>query len=194
MNGLRADSGIGSRGMTLIEMLVVVVILGILISFAMPQIDLTRYRLNTAMHSVGSTLLAAQRRAVTRQHDVIVMFDQANSLVRIHEDTDNNGNQDTGERVRNYPLGDNVVFALLGAPARPFGATAITFTQMSGGLPAVTFHRNGSASEYGGFYITSRRSQLGANRPKDQRAVEIERATGRASWFHYIPPSWSRGF
>lgn len=63
-----------------------------------------------------------------------------------------------------------------------------------GGLPALTFHRDGSASEEGGFYITSRRAQVVGGYPQDTRAVEVERATGRPSWYRAGINEWHRGF
>jgi hypothetical protein len=70
------------------------------------------------------------------------------------------------------------------------GGNPINFTKQVGGMPAVVFHRDGSASEFGGFYLTF----ATGNRAKDTRAVEIERATGRAVWYRYSPPSWRRIF
>jgi hypothetical protein len=129
--------------------------------------------------------------AVTRQHDVLVLFDVANQMIHVHEDTDNDGVRDAGERQRGYPLGDGVVFGLNGATARAMGATPITFTQVFQGMPAVVFHRVGSASEARGIYLTSQR----AGHPEDTRAIEVERSTGRVSWYKFGPPStWKRGF
>jgi hypothetical protein len=91
--------------------------------------------------------------------------------------------------LRSYPL-EGAVFGLGGAPARPMGATAVTFTKILQGLPALIFHRTGSASEAKGIYVTSGRP----GHPEDTRALEVERSTGRVSWYRYGPPSWRRGF
>jgi hypothetical protein len=122
------------------------------------------------------------------------MFDVANQSLRILEDADNDGVAGGTERVRGFPLGDEVVFGRASAPARAMGPGPVEFTKLVGGMPAITFHRSGSASEEGGFYLTSKAAANTGARESDSRAIEIERATGRASWFRYTPPTWTRGF
>ena len=185
---------LGRTGFTLVELLIVVVILGLLVGFAAPRIDVTKFKVESAMQAVGSTLLATERLAITEQHDVIVRFDVANNAMRIHEDRDNDGVIDPGERVRAMPLGEAVVFGLGTAPAMPMGPGPITFTKVLNGMPALVFHRDGSASEAGGFYLTSQRAAQTGTRPEDARAIQVDRATGRASWFRYGPPVWRRSF
>lgn len=178
------------KGFTLIEMLMVVVILGVMLSFALPRIDTGRYKVDAAVQSIGTTMLAAQRQAITQQHDIIVQLDVATQSLRIHEDKNNDAAIDPGERVRGIPLGENVIFGLAGANPHSMGAGPITFTKMVRGLPAVVFHRDGSASQGGGFYLT-----LATNdKPKLTRAVQISRATGRAQWYRYTAPTWKKVF
>lgn len=181
-------------GFTLIELVLVMVIIGALTGIALPHIDLQRYRAETAMQGIGTVLLASQRLAVTRQHDVIVRFDVPGGAVVVHEDADNDQTLDAGERERRVPLGDEVVFARAAAPAHPMEPNVIGFSRVVRGLPAVTFHRNGAASEAAGFYLTTRRAVNGNDHPEDTRFVEVDRATGRASWFRYVNADWQRGF
>src|SRR5262252_3964713 len=97
-------------GFTLIEMLIVLVVIGLVVGIAAPKIDVTKFRVQSAMQGVGMTMLAVERQAITQQHDVIVMFDVPNNLIRIHDDANNNGIVDPGERVRGMPLGEGIVF------------------------------------------------------------------------------------
>jgi prepilin-type N-terminal cleavage/methylation domain-containing protein len=186
--------GDSAVGFTLVELVLVMVIVGVLTGIALPHIDLQRYRADTAMQGIGTVLLASQRLAVTRQHDVIVRFDARGRAVVVHEDADNDQTLDAGERERRVPLGDEVVFARGVAPAHPMEADVIGFSHVVRGLPAVTFHRNGAASEAAGFYLTTRRAVNGNDHPDDTRFVQIDRATGRSSWLRYGNAGWQRGF
>jgi len=181
-------------GFTLIEMLVIVVIIGVLVAFVAPQINIARYRVESAMQGVGTTIVAAQRQAVTRQYDIVVMFDTAAASIHVLEDANDNGTRDAGEHETAYPLGDQIVFGRASATAGVIGSNPVSFAQQRDGFPAVTFHRNGSASEAGGFYVTSRREVLTGQNPEDTREAVIERSTGRLSWYRYGSGVWQRGF
>jgi len=181
-------------GFSLIEMLIVLVVIGLLVGITAPKIDVVKYRLEAGMQGVGMTLLAAERQAITQQHDVVVTFDVPNGTIHIFDDANNNGLKDAGERERGMTLAEGVVFGRAEAPARPMGAGPVTFTRTVNGLPALVFHRDGSASEGGGFYLTSTRAVESGKHLEDTRSVEVERATGRATWYRYGPPAWRQAF
>ena len=60
-------------------------------------------------------------------------------------------------------------------------------------LPALTFHRNGAASEEGVIYLTSLRGAAGDDNSQDTRALQIERATGCVRCFTYRTLAWQEG-
>ena len=184
------------RGFTLVEMLIVVTMIGIMTGIALWRVDIARYQVNGDIQSIGTTLIASQREAIAKQHNVMVVFDTAGNRVRVVWDANNNGAFDAGEHSRLVFLGDRVRFGLGTAPAMPIGTNSINFTQTetNSGLPEVTFYRNGSASEAGGAYITSLRSIGDPKYVNDNRAMRVERATGRAEWWHYDGTTWVRGF
>jgi prepilin-type N-terminal cleavage/methylation domain-containing protein len=189
-----ACATVSSRGFSLIEMLIVMVVIGLVVAFAAPKVDFVRFRLESAMQGVGMTLLATERQAITQQHDIILTFDVPNGVIHILDDANDNGRQDTGEREHGIALAEGVVFGRAGAPPRPMGPGPVTFTKLVNGMPALVFHRDGSASEAGGFYLTSVRAVTSGAHVNDTRAIEMERATGRASWYRYGPPAWRPAF
>lgn len=185
-----------SAGFTLYELLFVMMILGVLVALARPHIDPQDHTVRNASQTVGSTLLMAQRLAVTGQHDVLVAFDTDAAMMRIHEDGDNDGEIDDSERVRHIEI-DEIAFARGPTPPHPvIGADATSFAGAPDGLPALRFQRDGSVAEEGGLYLTTLRAERtgSAQYAEDTRAVVVERATGRASWFRYHDAEWERVF
>jgi prepilin-type N-terminal cleavage/methylation domain-containing protein len=181
-------------GFTIIELLMVMVIFGMIVAFAAPKIDPTRYRVNSSMQVMGTTMLTVQRQAITQQHDIIVRFDTAQHRLRIHEDRDNDGTIDAGEHERSVQIGEGIVFGRGSAPAMAMGDGPVEVVRTIGGLPGIVFHRDGSASEAGGFYVTSVREARDGGHPDDTRAVMVARATGRATWFRYRSDGWIKAF
>jgi len=112
--------------------------------------------------------------------------------LRIHEDADNDNVIDAGERVTAAALPEGVTFGRGAAPARAMGGAIVNFTRTQGILPMVVFHRDGSANENGGVYVTTI-DGLSVGRVADVRAVEVSRATGRTSWFTYTTGTWKEG-
>ena len=180
-------------GFSLIEILMVIVLIGMVAMFAIPRLNFSGYRINSAVRGMTALVARAQRLAVTDQFNVNFLFDVPNNQVKIHEDANNNNAIDAGERVRVYPLGEGVVFGRNGAPVRQYGGTPVSFTRTQGGMPEIIFRRDGSASENGGFYITSA-TALNSSRPQDARSIEVIQATGRAEWYQYNGSAWIKKF
>ena len=179
-------------GFTIVELLMVIALMGLVMAFALPKLDFSAYRINGAVRGASALMARAQRLAVTEQADVNVLFDTAHAAIRIHEDVNNNNAVDPGERVRSYPLGEGVVYGLGGAPVHTY-PSPVSFTRQLNGMPELIFRRDGSASENGGFYLTTTQA-VNAARPGDARAVELTRATGRVDWFRYDGTQWVRKF
>jgi len=183
-------------GVTLIKIMVVIGLIGLTAAIALPRIDYGHYQVDGGIQAVATALMGAQREAVAKQHNVAVMFDQAGQSLRILYDTDNDNSIDPTERIRVIRLDGQVVFGRANAPVLPqLGGSAVTFSRMIGGMPAVIFHRNGSASQAGGLYLTSVRAAAGdPTYQHDTRAIELFRATGRPEWWRYNGATWTRGF
>lgn len=184
--------GSDRRGFSLIEILSVIVVMGLLTAVVLPKSGLASYQSNSAARVVGTTLSYAQRQAVSQQADIRVAFDVDNFYLRIHEDRNNDNTIDAGERVSYVSLPEGIAFGRGIAAARPMGGAAVTFTRTEGGLPIVIFHRDGSASENGGIYISTV-AGLSLGRTSDVRSVEVSRATGRPTWYSFATGIWKRG-
>jgi Tfp pilus assembly protein FimT len=182
------------RGFSALELMLVICIMGMMGGIALTKIDLARMEANSAVQVLSTSMVAAQREAITKQHDIILTFDAAQRTLRMIWDRNSNGNIDAGERIRAISLEGRISFGLGGAPARAFGPNPINFDRDIGGRPALLFHRNGSASGIGGFYLTTSRAMAAPGYEMDTRAVEIVRATGRTEWYRYTGTAWKRGF
>jgi len=192
----QVEPGGNRHGFSLPEMLVAMIIIGILAAMAIPRLDTSKTRAKAAALRVGTVLLAVQREAISKQHDMVVMIDTPGRRLRILDDSTNDETWNNNERVRSVEIGDGIVFGRpLAATARAFGPNPVNFTntEATTGLPAIVFYRNGSTKEYGGIYICSPKAMAGATK-EGIWAVEITRATGRAEWYNWNGTAWNRGF
>jgi prepilin-type N-terminal cleavage/methylation domain-containing protein len=187
-----------TKGFTLIEMLIVIVIIGILAGFSLPKINISRIRSKAAIQTLGTTMLALQRDAISRQHNVVVMIDLTTNTLRALYDSTNDITINNNERTRAIPLGEEIVFGRPGAvPARSFGANPVSFTttEVTTGQPSIVLYRNGSAKEFGGLYLSTRKAMMGVPGHQGETwAMEVVRATGRAEWLRWTGSAWVRGF
>lgn len=180
-------------GYSMVEVLLVLVLIGILVALGAPRMNLSHTRTESGVHALATALMAAQRAAVSGQHDVVVAFDRGQRRIRVHHDLDNDAVIDGNELVELKPLEPGVVFGRGGAgPLAQLGSPDVSFTRTQGGLPAVTFNRAGSASEEGGAYLTTPATT--APPARSSRAVVVDRATGRAAVWRHTGSAWERRF
>lgn len=176
-------------GFTLVELVVVMVLIGLMAGIAIPLIRPEKFTMDGAVVAIATTLMAQQRSAVLRQHDVVVAVDSVERRIRVHYDRNNDMEMDTDEQWFVTELDEGVAVGRGGAPARPMSPLPVSMTQDQEGLPALTFHRNGSASEEAILYLTSVRAGP-STFAKEARAIEIERATGRVTCYSYASGTW----
>ncbi len=194
---VRRQAHSAQSGMTLVELLLVVIIMSIITGMAIPRLNIEGYKVSSAVRGVTASLSYAQRLAVSLQHDVRVSFDAANRRLRMHEDANNDGVMDINERVTYTNLEDGVTFGRGGAPAITYtdgvsGPLTFNFTQTQAGLPLVVFRRDGTVSESGGFYLNTIKS-IAQGTTNSVRAGEMIRSSGRVIWYSYATTSWVRG-
>lgn len=178
-------SGSGRRkadrapGFTMTELMMAIALMGIIVTIGAQRVDVAVWRLDTSAQEVMQRLRAGRALAILRQHDVIVRFDTGGGVVIVHEDANNDGEINTGERVRRYVLEGGMELTRGSAPAYAgFTGGAVTFDNQ-----VVTFYRNGSASQEGAVYV-------GGAGVASARVVVISRATGYAQIHRYDGSRW----
>jgi prepilin-type N-terminal cleavage/methylation domain-containing protein len=167
---------------TLAEVMVVVVISGLMISLALPRVDMTKIRADAIATIVRTTLQYAQRQAITRQHDMVVSFDTTGERIRTFWDMDNSGTITSTERVTWRGLDVGVLFTDpavngISGTAIHLPVTGAAIATLSG-YPTLTFHRDGSVSTDAEIYI-----KVAAHGPPWYRAIRLTQSTGRIDWY-----------
>ncbi|MFO0093958.1 MAG: Tfp pilus assembly protein FimT/FimU, partial [Gemmatimonadaceae bacterium] len=70
------------RAFSLIEVMLVMAMIGILAAITVPKLRFDNARVETAARAIDLAIMAAQRDAVSRQHNVLVVFDTAARALR----------------------------------------------------------------------------------------------------------------
>jgi type II secretory pathway pseudopilin PulG len=91
-------------------MLLVITIIGVLAAISLPKINLSRIRSKSAIQTLGTTMLALQRDAISRQHNVVLIIDNTTNSLRVLYDSTNDVTINNNERTRSVPLGEEIVF------------------------------------------------------------------------------------
>ncbi len=182
------------NGFTVVELAVVLGLIGAIVAIALPRFDRTRMNVDAQAQALRSVLVMAQRTAITRGCDVVVAFDTAGRWIRVQEDPDGDLVLDPGEVWNTTQLEGDIVFGRGSAPVLKPGRTPpISFSARQSGRAVLVFHRDGSASEQGTIYLSSRRSGDVAY-ATDARAMDVVRATGRVEAYQSTGTGWKRTF
>ena len=180
------------RGVTIIEMVMVVVIIGIMAKVAIPRFNIDKYRADGAGRLALILLQEAQRNAITRQSNVIVSFDNVINRFRVVQDYNNNDTINTTDWVQYRNMAEGAVFSkpawsgAIGADgtvptAAWSGSQLITVSSM----PTIIFRRDGSASTNLTLFVTTRPSV-----PTEYREIIVTASTGRADLYKFNGSGW----
>jgi prepilin-type N-terminal cleavage/methylation domain-containing protein len=174
-----------TRGFTLIEILLVVVLIGIMAGWAVARVNLAGYKLDAAARMLQNVIIGAQQTAITRSTEVTLRLDRANSRAELRF------LQDGSERVVTRPLPDGTDFfipslGIDGAAADFVGGLGVEAAGGTTSVRDVKIAANGTVPR-GDFVV-----YLGSSsaRPQDQRALAVRGATMRATLWSHSSGSW----
>jgi prepilin-type N-terminal cleavage/methylation domain-containing protein len=188
-------------GVTLIELILVVVIAGIAAAMAIPHVNYIGFRMNQNAEAIRVGLQRAQALAISKQHNVIVSVYPNRNQLWIIEDNNDNMTWTAGER--------RTVISMQGGgqlwttPTSALTTTGCSGNGTSGPMtgskltstipgttssgPAIAFRADGAASSDAQIYLTSARKYAA-----DARAVCVLQSTGHVDWYKFVGGAWKR--
>lgn len=183
------------RGAALIEMVTVVSIVGILVAVAAPNYSkwAEKRLINAESQKLYLDLMLARSSAIKNNNNVIFTFNAGANSYKIHDDTDGDGTEDTGENVKSVSLDARVQFGFFGSSITDMDGNVVSASvALVGGGNIITFDSVGQASTGGSAYLIHGSD---ASESNDQlRAVSIIEATGSVDLWKYDTgqsPPWS---
>ncbi len=178
------------RAFTLIEVLMVMALIGIVSGWAISRVNASGYKMDSNIRMLQNVLIGAQQTAITRNVNVQVMFDAANSRVRTLLDADNDGTASNGETVTYRGL-DGARFL---TPSTSIDGAAVFYMTGPGvietGNPlqrAIRIAPNGALSGDVVVYLGTAAARL-----QDLRALAITGATARTAFWSRATGAWRR--
>lgn len=174
----------------MLEVVLVLVISGIVVTIALPKLDLTRYRADATAQLVRTLLQQAQRAAIVQQHDMLVSFDTQGERMRLVWDANDDGALSAGERATWHSLETGSRF---GVPSAGIDGVVTSAIDGSGvrtvdGYPTLVIHRDGSTSGDAAIYLET------VAHAHAFRAITVTPSTGRTDWYRQSASgAWSRG-
>ena len=153
--------------------------------------NFTQFQVDAAARGVRSSLQNAERLAVTRQHNVVVSFDESHDRLRVLEDVNNNGTADLSERATWFVLEDGVQFARPPAGVNGAASAALVGGDIQDDRRDAEHHlpprRRGEHRSRGLSDLARAPSR------DDFRAITVVQSTGRTDWYKYIGAAWKAG-
>lgn len=170
-----SERGRGARGFTLIEMVIVLAIVGVLVTFGFPALQelMVRSRIESATRNTANIMRLARLEAIKHSVQVLVTFDSTKNTVWAYANVDGNPgyspNASKPKGTVDYQVGSTYYLPKGVTFGAPGGQTAIDF----GGQPA-TFESDGSVDTIGEIRFVDLRSNYLEVRVSPQATANIQ--------------------
>jgi Tfp pilus assembly protein FimT len=177
-----------ARGVTVIELLVLLAILAVIVGLALPRLDTVHFRADANVKLVRTVLQQAQQIAVQKGRDVIVGFDTAGARIRIVEDTDGNRALSDGEPVIWRSLTESAHFVVppIGLSTQITPGVAGNAISSVDGMPSITFGKEGTVSSNAELYIV-----VDGKKDRAFRAVTLTQVSPKTQWYRLTGDAWT---
>ena len=180
------------EGFTLIEIVMVLLIAGVIMAIAAPNFSKwkEKHEINGQAQKVYFDLMLARTTAIKSNNLVSVAFNTTSHTYSIHDDTDSDGNQDSGEAIKTGSLENDVNFAF-NTGMNDVDGNAVTAAVSFGGSTTVTFDSRGQSSSSGSVFLLHT-NDIGVTNDR-ARYISVLQATGAVDYWVYdgsSSPTW----
>jgi len=180
------------EGFTLIETIMVLAVAGILMAIAAPNFSKwkEKHEINGQAQKVYFDLMLARTTAVKNNNLVRVTFNTTSHTYTIHDDTNDDGTQDSGEGVKSVALENDINFAY-NTGINDEDGNAVSAAVSFGGSTTVIFDSRGQSSASGSVFLLHT-SDIGSTNDR-ARYISVLQATGAVDYWTYdgnATPPW----
>lgn len=180
------------EGFTLIETIMVLAVMGIIMAIATPNFSRwkEKHEINGQAQKVYFDLMLARTNAVKNNNLVRVAFNTTSHTYTIHDDTNDDGTQDSGEAVKSVALENDINFAY-NTGINDIDGNAVSAAVSFSGSQTVVFDSRGQSSASGSVFLLHTSDIASTN--DRARSISVLQATGAVDYWIYdgnITPTW----
>ena len=175
---------ISIKGFTLLELLIVIAIAAVLMAIGVPNFSKwkEKHEINGQAQKVYSDMMLARSTSIKNNNNVLITFDTAKNLYKVHDDTDSDGVEDHDEAVKSVNLENNVEFGYV-PELLDIEGNQVTSPIFFGSGNSVTFNSRGQASKGGSIFLIHK-NDIGLSNDR-LRSINILKATGSVEYLKY---------